>query len=273
MRQETRPGQGADIAEVVRSHFTPSTSGSKYEILIEGIKSALAAGQLRAGDQLPPEQEFAAKTGMSLGTVRRCLQRLAADGIVSREHGRGTFISSRTQSVDDLWHFRFLDTADRRLLPVKPHVIERRLIKSEGAWSRTLGPSSNGYVRIRRLIDVDSRFTCLSTFYLSGDLFAPILDVTANEIEGTGLKNVIAEHFHVPTLSFEKTARCEKVPASVAKLIKTDECRCALSIEIVAKSFREEPVSYHVVHAPVDAPPMDVWSTPPAKSFEKGHLK
>ena len=263
----------SDPGVAIRSHLKPGARGAKYEALIEAIKMTLATGELLPGDQLPPEPELASKTGLSLGTVRRSLQRLAQQGIVSREHGRGTFVSSQTQSVDDLWHFRFIDSTDNSLIPVTPHVLERRLIKSTGEWSRALGESRSGFVRIRRLIDVDGRFSCHSSIYLSADIYAPLLEVSSTQIERFGLKNVIAERFHVPTLSAAKTTRCVSVPRIVSRTLNIDKNDRVLLIEIVAKSFNESPISYHALHVPPDAAPLDVWTTPSSKSFEKGQLR
>lgn len=273
LKSNVKKHANKDPIRLIRTHLERSANSSKYESLIDAIKSTLAAGELLPGDQLPSEPELASKTGLSLGTVRRCLRKMAQDGIVTREHGRGTFISSQTQAVDDLWHFRFLDPINRTLLPVTPHVLDGRLIKGAGEWSRALGESQSGYVRIRRLIDVDGRFSCHSSYYLSADSYAPILDTSVTQIERLGLRNVIAKQFHVPTLSATKTARCVRIPPSVAKAINVHRTDRALLIEIVARSFRDLPVSYHALHVPPDAAPMDIWTLLSSKSFKKGQLK
>jgi hypothetical protein len=48
---------------------------------------------LQEGDRLPTETELSASAGVSIVTVRRALAELAAEGIIRREQGRGTFLA------------------------------------------------------------------------------------------------------------------------------------------------------------------------------------
>jgi DNA-binding GntR family transcriptional regulator len=53
----------------------------------------IESGALRQGDRLPSEERLAAGFRVSVGTVQKALSRLAHSGLISREHGRGTFVS------------------------------------------------------------------------------------------------------------------------------------------------------------------------------------
>jgi DNA-binding transcriptional regulator YhcF (GntR family) len=50
-------------------------------------------GALQAGDRLPGVRDLAAEIGVNVNTVRAVYARLEAEGLVSSEHGRGTFVS------------------------------------------------------------------------------------------------------------------------------------------------------------------------------------
>src|SRR5258707_1984745 len=65
----------------------------KHLQLSTAIVDLVRSGSLEAGDQIPPEQQLAQYLGMSLGTIQKALNRLAIDGLVVREHGRGTLVS------------------------------------------------------------------------------------------------------------------------------------------------------------------------------------
>lgn len=64
-----------------------------YEKTIVFILQYIDEHGLKVGDQLPPEAKLAVQTGVSLVTVRRALAELAAQGVVRREQGRGTFVA------------------------------------------------------------------------------------------------------------------------------------------------------------------------------------
>ncbi|HEX3848064.1 MAG TPA: GntR family transcriptional regulator, partial [Steroidobacteraceae bacterium] len=66
---------------------------SLYEKTIAFVLQYIDERKLREGDQLPTEAQLSQLAGVSLVTVRRALSELAAQAVVRREQGRGTFVS------------------------------------------------------------------------------------------------------------------------------------------------------------------------------------
>ena len=66
----------------------------KYLDIVDWIKSELAEGKLKAGDRLPSENELAEKFRVSRQTARHAIDVLAADRLVSRVRGSGTYIGT-----------------------------------------------------------------------------------------------------------------------------------------------------------------------------------
>jgi len=65
--------------------------------LVEQVRNALVAdlldGTLQAGEQLPNEDELGRRFSVSRATVREAVRGLLEVGYLSREHGRGTFVT------------------------------------------------------------------------------------------------------------------------------------------------------------------------------------
>src|SRR5947199_4197170 len=57
------------------------------------LRAAIAQGALRPGDRLPPVRALAESAGVNVNTVRAVYARLAAQGTIVSEQGRGTFVS------------------------------------------------------------------------------------------------------------------------------------------------------------------------------------
>jgi DNA-binding transcriptional regulator YhcF (GntR family) len=57
------------------------------------LRARMLSGELRAGDRLPAVREMATQAGVNVNTVRAVYARLASQGLISSEHGRGTFVT------------------------------------------------------------------------------------------------------------------------------------------------------------------------------------
>jgi DNA-binding transcriptional MocR family regulator len=68
----------------------PSDRTPLYRQVADNIRDAIAAGELRPGQLLPPEPRLADEAGVSVDVVRQALTSLRAEGLIVTEHGRGS---------------------------------------------------------------------------------------------------------------------------------------------------------------------------------------
>lgn len=66
-----------------------------YQQVYLTLRDWIYAGTFPAGSQLPTETELCSTFGVSRVTVRKAIDLLANDGLVSRQQGRGTFVTER----------------------------------------------------------------------------------------------------------------------------------------------------------------------------------
>jgi GntR family transcriptional regulator len=71
----------------------PDSKVPIYIQLEEQIRSFIAAGQLRPGEQLPTIRELAADLRVNYNTIARVYLELDRDGVISTQRGRGTFVA------------------------------------------------------------------------------------------------------------------------------------------------------------------------------------
>nr|WP_114638452.1 GntR family transcriptional regulator [Polynucleobacter necessarius] len=76
-----------------------------YEQIKAMILASLQASEWLPGEAIPSEMELAARYAVSQGTVRKAIDELAAQNLLVRRQGKGTFVA--THQEDD-WQYRFL---------------------------------------------------------------------------------------------------------------------------------------------------------------------
>ncbi len=85
----SRDAPSADAVGLVNRGDPVPLYHQLYRILLKRIR----AGEWKPGDLIPSEKELGQQFALSRITIRQTLQQLAADGYLSRQQGRGTFVS------------------------------------------------------------------------------------------------------------------------------------------------------------------------------------
>src|SRR6478672_3776326 len=83
------------------------------ERLVERIRS----GEWKPGQLIPSEFEIAAEFGVSQGTARKAISALAAERLVMRQQGRGTFVVEHTPAHVLFRFFNMFDAAGQLITP------------------------------------------------------------------------------------------------------------------------------------------------------------
>ncbi len=71
-----------------------------YKQIINWVCSALASGQLKAGDQLPTIRNLQDKLGINPNTVAKAYREMELRGMLTSERGSGSFVTGLPQSPD-----------------------------------------------------------------------------------------------------------------------------------------------------------------------------
>lgn len=69
-----------------------------YEQIENHVQFAVAAGELKAGDQLPTVRELAERLGVNPNTVAKAYRDLEVMGLITGRRGMGYFINSGVQA-------------------------------------------------------------------------------------------------------------------------------------------------------------------------------
>jgi GntR family transcriptional regulator len=68
-----------------------------YQQLQRALRDAITENRLAADEALPPERDLAQEFGVSRITVRKALDALVNEGLLTRRQGAGTFVAARVE--------------------------------------------------------------------------------------------------------------------------------------------------------------------------------
>ena len=83
-----------------------------YVQIREAVRADITGGILKRGEQLPSENELAAKFNVSRMTIRESIEDLVDEGLVYRRHGVGTFVAYPHLQRDHTRLTSFFDKAE-----------------------------------------------------------------------------------------------------------------------------------------------------------------
>lgn len=119
-----------------------------YAQIKESVKAAVRTGKLGPGDKLPTEEEICSCFGVSRPVVRQAYSQLAAERIIERRRGHGSYV--KAADTDDLKLYQLLNFEEEmKLLGKTPGT---RLIKTE---------ILEGSAKIRQALEMGEKEKCL----------------------------------------------------------------------------------------------------------------
>lgn len=159
-----------------RASDTGRAPGSTaYSPLYQQIKAlllqSLDQGEWKPGDAIPSEVDLAARFQVSQGTVRKAIDELAAENLLLRRQGKGTFVATHHEAKV---RFRFL-----RLTPdaggpeaSSSQILEGRRVRSPADIAAALQIRTGDIVvNFKRLLSFAGIPTILDDIWLPGGVF------------------------------------------------------------------------------------------------------
>src|SRR5690606_8651175 len=142
-----------------------------YQQIKALLLQGLDRGEWKPGEAIPSELELAARFQVSQGTVRKAIDELAAENLLLRRQGKGTFVATHHEAKV---RFRFLRLApdDGKSTTSGSRILDVRRLKAPADVAALLElRSGETVVNLRRLLSFDESPTILDDIWLPGAPF------------------------------------------------------------------------------------------------------
>jgi GntR family transcriptional regulator len=225
-----------------------STLSPAFSPLYQQIKGlilqSLESGEWKPGEAIPSEMDLAARFRVSQGTVRKAIDELAADNLLVRRQGKGTFVATHAEQHVQ---YRFLklqpDSGDNQSEgPAERTIIDCKRLRASADIARTLSlRSGDPVLQVRRVLAYAGVPTILEELWLPG---APFKGLTAERLSNyKGPMYALFEtEFGVRMVRAEESIRAVNPDAEQAQLLNVAITVPLLSVARVAYTYNDTPM-------------------------------
>jgi GntR family transcriptional regulator len=209
------------------------------------ITENLISGEWAPGAAIPSEMELASRYGVSQGTVRKAIDELAAENIVVRRQGKGTYVATHFEETGKLRFLRLVaadgskDLLDNRLLSC-----ERSKATAQIASLLDIKAGS-AVIDIKRLLLFARKPQILDHIILP---LASFKGVTAERIEAFNgsMYRMYEKLLGVHMVRSEERLTAVGADANVAAALNLKTGTPLLSIERVSYTYGDKPMEWRL---------------------------
>jgi GntR family transcriptional regulator len=220
---------------------TSPTFSPLYQQIKALITQSLQSGEWKPGELIPSEIELANRFKVSQGTVRKAIDELAAENLVVRRQGKGTFVATHHEARAQ---FRFL-----RLMPDagEPHyadnkIIEVKRLRAPAEVARQLDiKSGDSVIFIRRVQSFDGRPTIIEELWLPGVIFKGLTAERLIEYKGP-MYGLFETEFGTRMIRATEKIRAVSADEGTAELLNVVIGTPLLNVERVSFTYGDRPV-------------------------------
>ncbi|MFN3622569.1 MAG: GntR family transcriptional regulator [Hyphomicrobium sp.] len=202
----------------------------------------IAAGDWRPGAAIPNEIELSRELGISVGTVRKALDEMEHERLISRRQGRGTFVIDQTSTEQAV---RFSNIRDPDGMRIGGDIVSCTIVAAGAneTEARHLELRNGEPIfRIHRVRAHNGVPLMVEESIVPQGLFPGL----AQEGDVSPSIVVLAHHFGVLLGRAEEKIRVSAAKGEIAKLLKVAEGAPLLMLDCVVHTIEGRPIEWRL---------------------------
>ncbi len=223
-----------------------SPSGTPlYQQVKRALLTALAAGEWTQGEAIPPEKQLVERFGVSIGTLRKAIDELAAENILIRHQGRGTFVAIHAHNQHFFKFFRIVRKDGVKTYPTTALQRFRRVRADDEAREKLLlGPGAYVFEFVN-LLNLHDDKVIIDTITVPEALFSGLSKEKLRRRSST-LYSFYQEMFGINVIATAERVRVSTADAEHAAWLDIAEETPLLEVRRVAYSYNQLPVEWRI---------------------------
>lgn len=222
-----------------------AASSAAYSPLYQQIKGlllqSLDRGEWKPGEAIPSELELAARFQVSQGTVRKAIDELAAENLLLRRQGKGTFVATH-QEAKVRFRFLRLTSDDGQPKVTGSQILDCRRVKAPVDIARLLDlRTADAVINLRRLLSFEQVPTILDDIWLPGSVFRGLTVDSVSRYRGP-LYALFESEFGISMVRADEKIKAVSAGIDQAELLQVAPSSPLLQVERVSYTYGDRPV-------------------------------
>ncbi|MBU3735631.1 MAG: GntR family transcriptional regulator [Methylobacterium sp.] len=224
-------------------------SSPSFQPLYQQIKSLivqrLIAGEWTPGLVIPSEMDLAARFGVSQGTVRKAVDELAAENILIRRQGKGTYVATHDEERVKLRFLRLV-AADGSKEFLDNALLSCERAKAPAPVARMLGlRTGSAVISIKRLLLFSGKPLILDHVILPAATFKSVTADKINQFNGS-LYRMYETQLGIRMVRAEERLTAVGADAEAAEQLRLQAGTPLLRIERVSFTYGDKPMEWRL---------------------------
>ena len=209
------------------------------------ITESLVSAEWSPGQSIPSEIELAKKYNVSQGTVRKAIDDLAADKILIRRQGKGTFVSTHNEENIQLRFLRLTEMSGKK------EKLENKLIsfgkeKASNQIAKALGVSaSSTLISIKRLLTFNGSPLILDLIKIPSSSFRALTAEKVIEKKGS-MYRMYETDFGIQMLHADEKIKAVEASKESSTMLNIIEGSPLLSVERLSYTYDDKPIEWRL---------------------------
>lgn len=220
-----------------------------FQPLYRQIKSlltqSLIAGEWAPGAAIPSEFDLAARYGVSQGTVRKAIDELAAENILMRRQGKGTFVATHSEEEVKLRFLRLV-AADGSKELLDNQLLSCERVKASAELARMLAiKAGSAVIEIKRLLLFSGKPLIHDHIVLPAAVFKGVNSALIERYKGS-MYRMYESELGIRMVRAEERLTAIGADAQMAVALSLKAGTPLLSIERVSFTYGDKPMEWRL---------------------------
>lgn len=216
-----------------------------YRQIKDFLIRSLEEGEWGPGDAIPSEGDLALRFNVSQGTVRKAIDEMAAEHLLVRRQGKGTFVATHSDPRSFYRFLRLMSNDGKAMQAVSDPFFCETIGATEEVASALGLQAGDRVIHVKRLLRFNGEPVVFDQIFLVADLFSGL---TLEALRGgeRSLYSLFETDFGVRMIHAEEHLRAVAADSQSAELLGVDQGSPLLLVERTAYTYGNKPVEWRL---------------------------